>query len=313
MNENDQKASIGCAVTKDLLPLFAEGLLSQESEALLSSHLNTCPACQEALGKIKDGLALPPGESLPLQRLSKLLTRSRLRAALLAALLVAVLALSAFSFASGELYLPYQPGLVSFKTEAGELLITINSQERYNISLSSMVNPDQPKVHAYTLSLSKQRLVLNQASLSDKTPLKGEMAAELDYQTLRLDIQDGKVPSIYYEQPGTTAVLIYGSGFGQDSGFVSLPRLALVYYVYLALGLFILLLVLTLFFYKKPRAKRILTLALGLPLSYLLGHLLIMGFATATFSMLQYLGFILLSTLLLYLAWLTFWWGKDVR
>lgn len=308
--------AIDCAVSQDLLPLFAEGLLSQQSEALVAGHLNSCPACRDALGKIKDGLALPTGESLPLQKLSKLLTRSRLRAALLAALLVAVLAVAAFSFASGQVYQPYHPGLVSFRMEASELVITINSQQIDGASISSLDNPDQPGALAYSLSLSRNRLALNQWLDSGKAgPWEadaGRLAVERDPHILRLDIPEGKTPSIYYELPGSPAQLIYGPGLSQDSGFMSLPRLALAYYLWLVLGFLALLLVLLLIFHKKPRARRRLFLALGLPLSYLLGHLLIMGFASATFSMLRDFGFILLTSLLLFLGWLAFWWGKQL-
>ena len=35
-----------CAVTRDLLPLYAEELVEQETQALIEEHLTGCSACR---------------------------------------------------------------------------------------------------------------------------------------------------------------------------------------------------------------------------------------------------------------------------
>ena len=38
-----------CKITEELMPLYAEGLLSQESRAFVEEHIRSCPSCRERL------------------------------------------------------------------------------------------------------------------------------------------------------------------------------------------------------------------------------------------------------------------------
>ena len=38
-----------CAVTRDLLPLYTEELVEQETQALIEEHLTGCSACRAKL------------------------------------------------------------------------------------------------------------------------------------------------------------------------------------------------------------------------------------------------------------------------
>lgn len=40
---------LSCAIVRDLLPLFAEGLVSEETREAVEVHLEACPACREQL------------------------------------------------------------------------------------------------------------------------------------------------------------------------------------------------------------------------------------------------------------------------
>ena len=42
-----------CAVTRDLLPLYAEELVEQETQALIEEHLTGCSACRAKLSELK--------------------------------------------------------------------------------------------------------------------------------------------------------------------------------------------------------------------------------------------------------------------
>jgi len=66
MNELD------CPVARDLLPLYAEAMLSPESGAAVEAHLSACPACREKYEAMKAAVPAGPGENLekavPLKR-----------------------------------------------------------------------------------------------------------------------------------------------------------------------------------------------------------------------------------------------------
>lgn len=52
---------IDCGIAGDLLPLYLEGLCSEDSVAALEEHLGECPACREKLERMKSA-ALPQGQ-----------------------------------------------------------------------------------------------------------------------------------------------------------------------------------------------------------------------------------------------------------
>ena len=45
---------ISCSVVKDLLPLYVDGVLTEDSSKLVKNHLDSCPACKEQYEKMKD-------------------------------------------------------------------------------------------------------------------------------------------------------------------------------------------------------------------------------------------------------------------
>ncbi|MCL2048489.1 MAG: zf-HC2 domain-containing protein [Defluviitaleaceae bacterium] len=51
---------VDCATIRDLLPLYVDGILSQESKALISGHLATCEDCKAELDKMQSELVKLP-------------------------------------------------------------------------------------------------------------------------------------------------------------------------------------------------------------------------------------------------------------
>jgi len=83
---------------------------------------------------------------------------------------------------------------------------------------------------------------------------------------------------------------------------MSLPRLVLGYYVFIAIALIIILGILLLRFRKDTKAKRVLEYLIGIPVAYLIGHLCIKGFTTTTYSVTRDLFAIMTVAVLLYCA-----------
>ena len=51
--------NIPCGVIRDLLPLYTEELCSEESKALVESHLKNCPDCRRLKENMKKTEPLP--------------------------------------------------------------------------------------------------------------------------------------------------------------------------------------------------------------------------------------------------------------
>lgn len=51
-----------CDVIRDLLPLYEDNAITEETAELVREHLKDCPACREELRKMRTPLSLPPEE-----------------------------------------------------------------------------------------------------------------------------------------------------------------------------------------------------------------------------------------------------------
>ena len=105
--------------------------------------------------------------------------------------------------------------------------------------------------------------------------------------------------AVYYSpNNGQDDVLLCGS---RDGGIISLPRLALGYYVLLSLALLIPLSIAFFLCRRKKAGKALGHLAL-IPACYLTGHLLVKGFVTTSYQMQRDFSLIVLTAALLYAA-----------
>lgn len=75
--------SLSCDVTRDLLPLYHDGVCSEESRALVEEHVALCPGCAGLLKELRGELELSHGEpddASVLKKLEKHVQRGRKRA-----------------------------------------------------------------------------------------------------------------------------------------------------------------------------------------------------------------------------------------
>lgn len=99
MSDNSPNAKLPCAAARDLIPLYADNLTSEETNELMREHIAGCPACAQSLGISQSKLEFQKNGGDPdfqAKRALKRLWRKRLLA-ILAALTALVLLLSLFS------------------------------------------------------------------------------------------------------------------------------------------------------------------------------------------------------------------------
>ncbi|MCL2194773.1 MAG: zf-HC2 domain-containing protein [Oscillospiraceae bacterium] len=82
--------NLSCGVVRDLLPLYAEDLASDDSRALVQAHLQTCEACQTQLTAMQVQDDVPPSAEQSLRRAKKRLRG--IKALVAVAVSIAVLA-----------------------------------------------------------------------------------------------------------------------------------------------------------------------------------------------------------------------------
>lgn len=106
---------VNCNVIRDILPLYADNVVSDDTRAIVEEHLGCCEECCNEIFAMKKELMLPVKRDLQLEE-AKVLLRLRRRLQIKKALIVAVAVLAVLGILSGlyywantkKLYVPYE-------------------------------------------------------------------------------------------------------------------------------------------------------------------------------------------------------------
>ena len=286
-----------CSIVQDLLPLYAEDMLREETKKFINGHLSQCAACRAELDALRADVKPQPVSAQPLRELKKRLRRKKLTAVLLAVTLALTLATTGFAYLTAPQYLPYNAADWSVHEPDASLDAVLNGEEHICIEpltpvsgteVESVIDPDSGET-VYIISAWR--------TLLDKWLGKLDTVNGNGDNLILLDTTNCRV--VYYAQNnGQANMVLYGERSG---GIVSLPRLALGYYVLLSLALLITLGIAFFACRRKKTGKALGYLAL-IPASYLAGHLLVKGFTTTSYQMQRDFSLIILAAALIYAA-----------
>ena len=316
-----------CSIVQDLLPLYEEDMLREETKEFVDGHLSQCAACRAELAALKADVKPAPVSAQPLRSLKKQLRRKKITAVLLAVALALTLAAAGFAYLTAPQYLPYSETEWTVARADGavtaEGLADLSSVESISVNLLTPVSgtkvtstqePDSGKtvyfITAWRTPLDTWRGAFDE---SGDTPNAGHTVERVQREADALQGALGKVESartlftldtancaaVYYSpNNGQDDVLLCGS---RDGGVISLPRLALGYYALLSLALLIPLCI-TFFLCRRKKIGKVLGHLALIPACYLVGHLLVKGFATTSYQMQRDFSLIVLTGALLYAA-----------
>ena len=321
-----------CSIVQDILPLYAEDMLREETKEFVDGHLAQCAACRAELDALKADVKPAPVSAQPLRDLKRQLRRKKLTAVLLAVALALTLATAGFAYLTAPQYLPYDetewmitrsPRALADGSIMADELTDLSGVESIAVNLlvpvsgtkvTSTQDPDSGKtvyfITAWRTPLDTWRGAFdktgdapNAHSANDRTQreadaLQGALGKVESARTL-FTLDTANCAAVYYApNNGQDDVLLCGS---RDGGIISLPRLALGYYVLLSLALLIPLSIAFFLCRRKKIGKLLGHLAL-IPACYLTGHLLVKGFVTTSYQMQRDFSLIVLTAALLYAA-----------
>lgn len=321
-----------CSIVQDLLPLYEEDMLREETKEFVDGHLAQCAACRAELDALKADVKPASVSAQPLRDLKRQLRRKKLTAVLLAVTLALTLATAGFAYLTAPQYLPYSetewaisrsPSALADDGSAADGLSDLSGAESISVSLlvpvsgAEVTNTQDPNsgktiyfITAWRTPLDTWRGAFdktggapNTHSANDRTQretdaLQGVLAKAESARTL-FTLDAANCTAVCYSQNnGQDDVLLCGS---MNGGIISLPRLALGYYVLLSLALLITLGIAFFVCRRKKTGKALGYLAL-IPASYLAGHLLVKGFTTTSYQMQRDFSLIILAAALIYAA-----------
>ncbi len=317
-----------CSIVQDLLPLYAEDMLREGTKEYVDGHLAQCEACRAELAALKADVTPAPVNAQPLRSLKKQLRRKKFTAVLLAVTLALTLATAGFAYLTAPQYLPYNetewmitrsPRALADGSIMADGLTDLSGIESISVNLltpvsgtkvTSTQDPDSGKtvyfITAWRTPLDTWRGAFDESGAGhtveqvqrEADALQGALGKVESARTL-FTLDTANCAAVYYSSNnGQDDVLLCGS---RDGGIISLPRLALGYYVLLSLALLIPLSIAFFLCRRKKAGKALGHLAL-IPACYLVGHLLVKGFVTTSYQMQRDFSLIVLTGALLYAA-----------
>ena len=302
-----------CSIVCDLLPLYAEDMVSEDTAEFVKEHLGNCPTCRAELEKLRKPVQpvaaqhVPDIDAEPLKRLKKALLMEKVQAILCTAAVLLALMLSGLSFLTAPEYFAYSQELVTVTEGAnGEATISFSS-EITNYKLQRIADPaDKQTVYHLEVWTCAWDRMFSKPGAQDVT-VKPENGHEL---------------LIYFTQfinqsSSNSAVCIYGEIEPDSGGWMALPGLSMCYWLAINIVLLVILGVIWLNLRKKEKPRRLVERLILIPIAYMLGHLCVLGFHTLSYSEWRDAQMILAIGILFYCAMLLalsiFYSRKELR
>ena len=314
-----------CSIVQDLLPLYAEDMLREETKEFVDGHLAQCAACRAELDALKADVKPAPVSAQPLRDLKRQLRRKKLTAVLLAVTLALTLATAGFAYLTAPQYLPYSetewaisrsPSALADDGSAADGLSDLSGAESISVSLlvpvsgAEVTNTQDPNsgktiyfITAWRTPLDTWCGTFDVSDTGDHAQREAnallDALGETESARTLFTLDATNCTAIYYSpNNGQDDVLLCGSA---DGGIISLPRLALGYYVLLSFALLITLGI-AFFLCRRKKIGKVLGHLALIPASYLAGHLLVKGFTTTSYQMQRDFSLIVFAAVLIYSA-----------
>lgn len=275
-----------CNIIQDILPLYAENMVSSDTAAFVEEHLKSCEACRKEYVRTKEPQPTQEISAAPLLKLRKKMKIKRIQTIALTAVFVITLLVSAFAVLDAPIYFPYFEELITAEP-VGDCGLRITLDKAVT-DFDYTIYPDPDGDNFYYCDIQAW------TSLWDKWFSKGK--GELS--TIVFPKEPYPITAEYLPNDGSESVCVYGNR-NNDRGIV-LPRLSLGYYLILAAAALVISVII--WFLTRKRAElRVWVERICLyPISYIISHYIVSSIRTASYSLPRDFFLIVFISILLY-------------
>lgn len=282
---------ISCSVIRDILPLYVENMVSEDTKEIVEEHIKDCEECKKELEEMKSSIDLPlDTDTTPLRRIKTTMRRKKIQTIIFSTMVTMVIIAIAIGYLTVPEHIPYHEGLISFIESNDGMVIAIFSPEvtGYTINAEPSKTDDGIVYYINTWDSIWNRNIIKKSVNNIVLNPEGEEVAAV----------------YYYNADGSEDILIYGKDQYPTGGVISLPRLVLSYYFLLAVVLALISGIILFSWRKREKLRNIMLYIFLLPMSYILAHIFIKGFPASTYSAKRDFFAILLVTIPLYIAFI---------
>ena len=287
-----------CNVIKDILPLYAEDMVSTDTREFVSEHLEHCTECHAEFERMRNSTKFIPDidtNIVPLKRIKKDLFIRRLQTIFFTAILACAIVMIAFGVLTAPRFFPYSDDLFYVvESPNGNIIVTFDDKVTGYSCTKEFHDETGTEVYRVNAWTTTWDLYLsNRGNQNVVIPSKGA----------------AKIQIFFTQNNGSEDVLIYGPDDNAHQGIITLPRQILLPYFTLALFALVILAVLRFLLNNKPEIIVWIDRAIFFPISYMAAQLCTKGVNFTTYSSQRDFCIIALAAILFYLAMLT---GKSL-
>lgn len=272
-----------CGIVYDILPLYVENVISDDTREFVDEHLSKCAECKKELELLKTDMTFEKKtEEIdnPVKVMKKIesnIKKKRVFTGVISAIISALVVVLSFAYLTSPEYLPYTDNIITANEDNGS--VTLSFTGEYELS--------QREQGVYDISLYNT--------------IWNKLFDTMQKQLITVNPNGEEVNTIYYvSNGGQEDKVIYGENLIADGGVMTLPRLFLNYYIAIVIFIAFVLTVLLLLFRKKQKIKKIIVEILFAPISYIVSHIMITGFNATSYSATRDFYLILLLSIPLY-------------
>lgn len=276
-----------CNIVKDILPLYAEDMVSGDTRNFVEEHLEHCPECRSEFERIRKPVEFVTDISAaPINNLKKKLFVRRVQTVLFTTALVFAIAACVFAIMTAPRFFPYSNSLVQV-TEDQNGVLTITFDEcvtgyGYTVSHDKETGAEIYCINAwdtvwdkYITDRGQQNMVITPASNAD-------------------------IRVYYVQNNGSWDVLIYGLTMDANAGTITLPRLILAQYFGMAVLASVMLITARFLFRKQEKVKIWINRIMPFPIAYIFAHMCVKGASFQSYSAQRDFSVMILTAILFY-------------
>lgn len=260
---------ITCNVVQDIMPLYLENIVSEDTKKVVEEHINSCESCKKCLSDMTELTPIAPDvNTVPMKRLKTKLFKKKVQTIVVSAILVFIIAIIVVANLVAPRYYSSSDNVISLNESDKGLVYVTFDETVSGYGVSSSISDDKT---GYTYH------IVAWDSVWDGKIMKN------DLHNVILNPNGEKVSAVYYyETDGSGEVLLYGEQQNPCGVIIKQPKLAL--FLILAVILAVICLILLIICRKNKNTVQKITTVSLLPISYLLSHLLFKGFSVTGYS-----------------------------
>lgn len=282
---------VTCNVIKDVLPLYLEKMLSDDSCIMVEEHIEQCQECMNYLNEMRNFNEMPVDRNTsPLLKIKSTLRKKKIQTAIFSMMFSILLFVITIAFLTAPEYMPYSERSVIINELGNGSVLAQFEDTVYGYDIYRYPKDDNT---GYVYHITTWNSVWNRNIKKSNT------------NNTILNPNGENVFSVYYYQiDGSEDILMYGKDINPNGGIITLPRLFLSYYALIAIVFAATFGLIMLILYRNKKVLNFTMKVFFLPVSYLLGHLIIKGFTTSSYTATRDFYAILLVMIPLYIAFL---------